>query len=85
MPSIAIAYGINRAHAYQLRKRHGLTAEQLADPGLVFEKLLNAGRGCPLRKRLIDPAKREAIAEQINLAAIRGNAPSIEAKISSIK
>jgi hypothetical protein len=82
--AIADAYGITRQRVHQLRQRHGLTATDLLNPDVVFEKLLTGGRASKLRKRLLNPANRQAIAEEINLAAIRGSVPPVENKISSI-
>ena len=61
MPTIAKCYGIDRTHAYRLRRRHGLTAEQLFDTDFVFSRLLESGRGSPLRTRLSNPATRAEI------------------------
>lgn len=80
---IASAYGVTRQRLHQLRREHGLTIEQLADPTQVFDKLLDKGRACKLRSRLRDPDTRAAL--QIDLLAIRGPVPPIEAKIQSIK
>lgn len=82
---IARAYGVCRQHAHDLCKRHGLTVEDLRDPEKVFDKLLERGRGCPLRTRLANPVTRAIIREEIELAAIRGPVPDIEGKIQSIK
>jgi hypothetical protein len=61
MLKISEAYGINRTYVYQLRERLNLTQAELSDPDAVFSALLSAGRGCPLRTRLANPATRQAI------------------------
>jgi hypothetical protein len=65
MHQLAEAYGINRTYVYQLRERLNLTQAELSDPDAVFSALLSAGRGCPLRTRLADPATRQAIKQSL--------------------
>ena len=48
-----------------MMRRHDLTAQELCDPDLVFQKLLDAGRGCLLRSHLADPAARETIKQAL--------------------
>lgn len=82
---LAASYGITRQRIHQLRQRHGVPLAAFADPDRLFEHLLQSGRRSRLRSKLSDPATRENIAEEINLAAIRGPVPDVQSKIQSIK
>ncbi len=57
----AEAYQIRLDYLYELRRKHNLTAEDMAEPDLVFNRLLESGNRSPLRTRLADPAERERI------------------------
>ena len=83
--TLADAYGISKRRVLQLRQRHRLDKRDLLDPDKLLQVLLESGNACPLRERLTNPATRARIAEQIDLAAIRGNVPPIEAKLQAIK
>lgn len=83
LKAVAAAYQVTPRRVQQLRKQHGAAA--IADPDALFDKLVGAGRGCPLRSRLKDPDTRAAIREEIDLAVIRGNVPDMQAKLQSIQ
>jgi hypothetical protein len=84
LAKLASAYQCSRQNLHAMSKRHGLSVQDLADPEVVFEKLLADGRSSTLRSKLSNPISRGLIREELDLAAIRGPVPSIEGKISSI-
>ena len=62
---LATAYGLTRQGITDLSKRHDLDRQVLADPEALLVVLLTKGNRSPLRSRLVDPATRNAIANQI--------------------
>lgn len=58
---IARAYRLSRQAVFNLRRRHGLTPADLADPDGIFELLLDHDRKGKLRELLVDPVERQRI------------------------
>lgn len=81
---IAKSYQVTPERLRQISKTYGLDQQDLTKPELVFDKLLEAGRACPLRSRLADPTQRAVIAEELNLSAMSAPRVPASAKISNI-
>lgn len=81
---IAKAYQVTPERLRQISKAYGLDQQDLIKPELVFDRLLEAGRACPLRRRLADPVERAVIAEELNIAAMSGPRVPASTKIQSI-
>lgn len=81
---LAEIYRISKKHVHGIKRAYGLTTDDLTKPELVFDKLLEAGRACPLRSRLADPVERAVIVEELNISAMRAPRVPASAKIQSI-
>lgn len=62
---LGAVYGISGQAVRKLSIRHDLDRETLQQPGALLDVLLDKGNRSPLRSRLVDPATRNAIANQI--------------------
>lgn len=82
---IASSYEISRQWVHKLRRDENLSPADFADPDLVLQRLLDKGNRSPLRSRLVNPTIRENIRHELDIAAIRGNAQTVQDKISSIQ
>lgn len=63
--AVAEAYQVSRQRLHQLRRAFALELADFARPELVFDRLIEAGRACPLRSRLADPVERAVIQDQL--------------------